>query len=112
MNMAAVHQSLSQGRWQTLTLAEQLGNIGSEVGRALNAKKRGDEERWKSALDRALELFDLTIADARWRERLREILRTREVVCDFFYGGNTFHSNPIHLESYFTAFALLARRGR
>ena len=108
----ALHGSLAHGRWQTFTLAEQLGNIGSEVGRALNWHKRGDEEQWRKALDRGLELFDLTIADARWRARLREILRAREVLCNFFYGDNTFHSEPAQLEFYFTAFALLARRDR
>lgn len=110
--MAAVHQSLAEGRWQTFTLAEQLGNIGSEVGRALKGRARGERAQWESALDRALELFDLTIADARWRTRLREILRAREAVCDFFYGDNAFRSKPEQLESYFTAFALLARRNR
>ncbi len=110
--MTAIHASLAAGRWQTFTLAEQLGNIGSEVGRALNWHKRNDALRLQSALDRALELFDLTIADPRWKARLREILRAREVVCDFFYGGNLLHSEPIQLESYFTAFALLARRDR
>ncbi|MBI4281566.1 hypothetical protein HY625_01955 [Candidatus Uhrbacteria bacterium] len=108
--MDAVHTSLAAGRWQTFTLSEQLGNIGSEVGRALNWHKRSDESRTQSALDRALELFDLTIADTRWKVRLREILRAREVACDYFYGGNTFCSKPEQLESYFTAFALLARR--
>ena len=110
--MSAIHASLAAGRWQTFTLAEQLGNIGSEVGRALNAKKRGDTVQSERALDRALELLDLTIADPRWKERLRELLRAREVVCDFFYGGNFFYSTTEQLESYFTAFALLARRDR
>jgi hypothetical protein len=27
------HRELAAGRWQTLSLAEQLGNVGSEVGR-------------------------------------------------------------------------------
>lgn len=110
--MMAIHQSLAAGRWQTLTLAEQLGNIGSEVGRALNWQRRGETDQWESALDRALELFDLTIADPRWTTRMREILRAREVACDYFYGSNLFHSTPEQLESYFTAFAFLARRNR
>lgn len=110
--MAVIHQSLAAGRWQTFTLAEQLGNIGSEVGRALNWQKRGDEEQWKRALDRALELFDLTIADQRWKMRLREILRMREVVCDYFYEGTQYGSEAQQLESYFLSFAVAARRGK
>lgn len=34
------HQNLADGRWFTLTLAQQLGNAGSEVGRALNWQKK------------------------------------------------------------------------
>lgn len=107
-----IHKTLADGRWRTLTLAEQLGNIGSEVGRALNAQRQEDDERWKSALDRALELFDLTIADPRWQTRLCEILRAREVVCDFFYGDNQYHSEPQKLDQYFMEFALVARSGK
>lgn len=110
--MVAVHTSLAAGRWQTFTLAEQLGNIGSEVGRALNWQKRGDEEQWRRALDRAFELFDLTIADPRWDVRLREIARAREVVCDYFYGGNQYVSDAQQLENYFLTFAFVARRER
>ena len=110
--MAVLHQSLAGGRWHTMSLADQLGNIGSEVGRALNAHTQGDEERWKKALDRALELFDLTVADPRRKNQLREILRAREVVCDFFYGDNQYHSEPQKLDQYFMEFALVARRNR
>jgi hypothetical protein len=34
---------VSKERWQALTLAEQLGNIGSEVGRA--AKWQGKDDK-------------------------------------------------------------------
>jgi hypothetical protein len=40
-----MHQTLAAGRWFTLTLAEQLGNIGSEVSRAILG--RNDPERFK-----------------------------------------------------------------
>jgi hypothetical protein len=57
-NPSAQHQSLAAGRWQTLSLAEQLGNVGSEVGRAVRAKTQHNDRRMWSALERALELFD------------------------------------------------------
>jgi hypothetical protein len=107
-----LHGDLAAGRWQTLSLTEQLGNIGSDVGRALRAKARGDHERMAAALDRALELFDLTVADPRRKHRLKEILRAREVVCDFLVGDNEYASTPESLDDYFLQFALAARRGR
>ena len=69
-----MHAGLANGRWWTLTLAEQLGNAGADVGRAIRAREEGDQGRFDAALDRALELLDLTLADPRWSgPRLREI---------------------------------------
>jgi len=107
------HASLAAGRWQTLTLMEQLGNIGSEVGRAIRARERDDPQRLAGALERALELFDLTLDDRRWNvHRLREIARAREVTCDFLAGENEYRSTAASLDAYFLQFAMAARRNR
>jgi len=95
-----------------MTLMEQLANIGSEVGRAARARAQGNEQRLGPALDRALELFDLTLADDRWRLRLKEIARSREVVCDFLVGDNVYGSTPASLDAYFLPFAVAARQSR
>lgn len=103
------HNSLVDGRWQTFTLAEQLGNIGSEVGRAIKAKNVEDKQ---AAGYRALELFDLTLADKRWYGRGSEIARAREVICDYIFGDNEYNSQGQDLEKYFMQFALAARLNR
>ncbi len=62
----------------------------------------------RSALFRALDLFDLTLDDPRHRQspsRLREIARAREVVVDLFDGSNQYGSSHASLERYFDAFA-------
>jgi hypothetical protein len=108
-----IHAGLASGRWGTLTLAEQLGNAGADVGRAIRARDEGDHGRFGAAVDRALELLDLTLADPRWSgPRRREIARTREVVCDFLVGDNLYGSTPELLDGYFLAFAVAARRDR
>jgi len=107
-----LHASLAAGRWFELTLMEQFANIGSEVGRATRAKAQGNEQRLAGALDRALELFDLTLADNRWRDRIKEIARAREVVCDFLVGDNEYGSTAESLDRYFLPFAMAARRDR
>lgn len=107
--MTFQHQELAGGRWGTLSLAQQLGNIGSEVHRARMAEQT-NKKRFVSAGDRALELFDLTLADPRWRERLREIARAREVFCDAINGGKEYGATLEALEPYFDRFALAARR--
>jgi hypothetical protein len=90
-------------------LLEQLGNVGSEVGRALKSSE-SMPERSRAALDRALELIDLTAIDPRWADRLKEILRAREVVCDYFLGDQQYGFSAATLEQYFMDFALAARR--
>lgn len=106
-----LHPQLSSGRWTTLTLAEQLANVGSEVERAIRAHDSGRQERFASALDRALELFDLTARDARWSgPRRREILRAREEVVRLFFDAPPTPEQVAGLQRYFLAFAVLARR--
>jgi hypothetical protein len=112
MTSERVDPDLAAGRWRKLTLAEQLGNIGSDVARASWSRAQGQDERSTAALGRALELFDLTLDDHRWSTRRKEIARAREAVCDFFVGENDFGSTAESLDAYFLAFALAARRTR
>ena len=105
------HRDLAAGRWGTLSLAEQLGNVGSEVGRMLRWRGR-DERLVIGAFERALELLDLTLADRRWRDRLREIARARELLCDAAAGGGEHGTTLEDLDRYFLAFAVAARSGR
>ena len=103
------HKNLAAGRWHTMTLAEQLGNTGSEVERAVRHKEKNNQESSTLAFYRALELLDLTIADKRWITRLKELCRTREVLCDFFAGKNEFKTTSGFLIKYFYQFGYLAR---
>ena len=105
------HHGLGDGRWWQLSVAEQLGNIGSEVSRAIRWMHRKPEVA-QGALYRALDLFDLTLADPRHlgsRARLREIARAREVVVDFFAGANEYGSTASSLQRYFDMYAVAAR---
>jgi hypothetical protein len=103
------HPGLAAGRWQRLSLAEQLANVGAEVGRM---RRRPATEEGAAAFERALELLDLTLADPRWRGRLREIARAREVLCDAADGGREYGATLADLDRYFLDFAVAARRGR
>jgi len=106
------HRDLADGRWWQLSLAEQLGHVGSEVSRAIRWASR-DPAIAQGAWHRALELLDLTLADPRQRQspaRLRELARAREVVADYFAGGNQYGSTGPSLQKYFDTFAVAARR--
>ena len=56
--------------------------------------------------------MDLTIKDPRWKGRLKEILRAKEMVVDAMYGGKEYGSTFEDLDKYFFQFALAARRHR
>lgn len=98
-------------RWHTLTLMEQLAHVGSEVDRTINAHAAGKRARFDAALARALELFDLTAADDRWRgARRRELLRARSEFCRLFFDETIAADSARSLSRYFLEFAVAARQ--
>jgi hypothetical protein len=87
-----------------------MGNIGSEVGRAINAKKSGKADRMDGAIDRAVDLFDATaeVWAARQSPRTREVLRAKEQFLELFFGTQN-DDDAASLERYFMQFAQAAR---
>jgi len=111
MTAPGVHTDLAGGRWQTMPLVAQLANVGSEVERAIRARDQGNAQRSANAFARALELFDLTATDERWRgHRRREILRARELFCGVFHAESPPAGDAEFLRKYFLEFAVAARR--
>ena len=104
-----LHKEMASGGWAKLSLPEQLANIYSEVGRACKWQGK-DEKLYQGAVERALELFDLTLMDSRWKGRLREIARAREVFCDAITGGKEYKSALKDIERYLFPFAFFSRR--
>lgn len=112
MTTTVQHKDLAGGRWHTLTLCEQMGNIGSEVSRAARWQSKGGPP-FDGAVNRALELFDLTLADPRLHGRRKEISRSREVFCDTVFNNSASYGTSLsELLRYFDHFALAARQGR
>ena len=56
-----MHNHFDEEKWALLTFYEQMGNIGSEVGRTMNAIRRGDESALQGAYYRGLDLIDATV---------------------------------------------------
>lgn len=104
------HQDLAHGRWFTLTLAQQLGNIGSDFDRALYWKQKGHERLFASAAARTLELLDLTLADRRLNSpRRKEMARLRDEVCRELFVSNNVNESSHSLQRYFLSMATLAQ---
>lgn len=109
--MIIQHKNLAAGEWNKLSLMEQMGNIGSEISRALNWRDK-DQKIYQNALDRALELLNLVMVDFRWRGRLKEIARARELLIDAILGGKEYKTSLNDLDRYFFHFAIAARLNR
>jgi len=109
--MAHQHAQLAAGQWQTMSLVEQLANVGSDVARAHRWQGK-DPQLCEKAFVRALELLDLTIGDARWKGRKKELTRVRELLCDAMLGGKEYNTDLAGLDRYFYPFAVAARSGR
>ncbi len=108
--MSFQHKNLSQGRWAKMVLCEQMANIGSEVSRASNWRKKGKDDLSQKAVYRALELIDITIESTQRYSRLKELCRVREAIVDYFCGSNEFSSSEVLWRKYFDHFNYAARK--
>jgi len=99
--------SINRERWERLTILEQMGNIGSEVGRTLKLKQRNED--FEPALIRALDLFDATVEllIQKKSHRVKEVLRSKDQFLQAVYLAN----DP-SIETYFMQFAIAARNQR
>jgi hypothetical protein len=109
--MNQIHKNLAAGHWNNFSLSEQMANVGSEVGRAINWREK-NKEFSKLAAERALELAELTISDPKNRRKLKELVRMRETLADYFFGSNEYSSSDQLWQSYFLAFNWVARRDK
>lgn len=104
---------IDRQRWSQMNIQEQMGNIGSEVGRSIKAWQLSDAERFDGALYRALDLFDATVEGlvATRSPRSKEVLRAKDQYLALFF-DNTFKKDAEKIENYFMQYALAARRNR
>ena len=99
-----IHKEAAAGRWFEFSLMEQLANIGADVGRANRWKKAGVKNDSLRAFERALELFDLTVADPKNKGRLKEVVRVREFFIDYYMFDNAYGFTDESWEDYFYSF--------
>jgi hypothetical protein len=86
------HKGLTAEHWYTFSLMEQLANVGCEISRTIRWRKKNNLVYSHEAFLRALELLDLTITDPKNKTRLRELVRVREVLKDYFLCDNEYNS--------------------
>lgn len=94
-------KTLVEGRWFELSLLEQLANVGCDIDRAIRWKSRNNSVYTQDALKRAFDLLDLTIQDPKNKKRLKEVVRMREVLKDYFFGDNVYGYTDEAFHKYF-----------
>jgi hypothetical protein len=97
------HKELTKEKWESLSFFNQMANIGAEIGRTINWQKK-DKELSKSAFYRGLELLDCTIEDKKNSKKLKELLRMREMLADYFMYDNIYLSSAEKWNNYFYPF--------
>ena len=98
-------------RWSEMNIFEQMGNIGSEVGRSFAAMRRVDKNSQSLAMERAIDLFDLTIYQliSEKSVKTKEVMRAKENFLGTMFNSSSNNSDFDSLEKYFTQFAIAAR---
>ncbi len=78
---------MTQERWQLFSTHDQLMAMSAEIARAKHWQGRDTKEHFLSALERGLELVDLSAADGRWRGwHLTFLLALREELAKLYIG--------------------------
>jgi len=88
-----------------------MANVGSEVERTIKWREKKNAQYSQMAFERALELLDFTVADEKNKKRLKELLRLREMLADYFVFENVYRSSDKSFQNYFYAFNFAARKG-
>jgi len=109
--MNVQHKNLAAGKWNSLSFCEQMANVGSEVERTIKWREKKNAQYSQMAFERALELLDFTVADEKNKKRLKELLRLREMLADYFVFENVYRSSDKSFQNYFYAFNFAARKG-
>jgi hypothetical protein len=82
--MTVWHKSMDAQKWNRFPLERQILMIGSEFARAQNLQRDNLAGEVLQCYERAFELLDLCATDPKWRSRLKELLRFREILGELY----------------------------
>lgn len=96
-------------KWFSLSIGDQISNIGSEVLRADKWKKRGNYERMRSFYDAAIDFLMLSRYDPKNKKRISEFDLCIDELADYFIGENKWNTTSEKLERYYNSFLIPGR---
>jgi len=109
--MTTFHGNI-HSKWSKMSIYEQMANVGAEVGRAITWRNKNNEEISRNAFYRALELIDTTVFVTTKKSSIKELLRLREILVDYFAGENIYNSTDEWLNKYFYYYNFAANKDR
>ena len=99
--------------WQQFNLYDQLGAVGTEIGRTITWRTNPQFGNPETSFYRGLEYLDLTINDPKnLGPKLKELCRTREVLVDWYFGSELYATSDEDLNRYFEPFAIASNLRR
>jgi len=109
--MSTAGHAVDRKRWAAMSIFEQMGNIYSEVGRSLNAKRQNRSQDCEHAVIRALDLFDATVDTLIQRKsvRVKEVLRAKDQFLHAIYDKKSTPGDIASIDRYFLQYAIAAR---
>ena len=91
-------------KWYSMSVEEQISNIGGEVNRAINWEKKGNIDRARNFCNKAKELLQISIEDPKNRHRIGEFFNGICELDDRFFGDNKYNTTDEMLRKYYDAF--------
>lgn len=109
-----ISYQIDRAKWAKMSIFDQMGNISSEVGRALNAKKNNNTVDMENAVIRTLDLFNATIDNLIKTKSIKskEVLRSKDQFLTIVNKQKPTSQELNSLERYFTQFAIASRLNR
>ncbi|MCL5113225.1 MAG: hypothetical protein M1554_01955 [Patescibacteria group bacterium] len=109
-----ISYQIDRAKWAKMSIFDQMGNISSEVGRAINAKKNNNTVDMENAVIRTLDLFNATIDNLIKTKSIKskEVLRSKDQFLTIVNKQKPTSQELNSLERYFTQFAIASRLNR
>ena len=105
-------ENINIERWYKFCFNEQIGHIGSEIGRAKVWENRKDFKERNNSLERALELIEITEEDPRHFDRQKELSFLRENLMKKLNNVNECSVSLSELDQYCLEFALITAQNK
>ena len=74
------HKNLEEKTWFMYNMPKQILSIGAELMRAKSMINISNFKESQNSLYKTIELVDMTVDDAKWNRKLKELLKFKEIL--------------------------------